>query len=164
MENDDEFVDIIGYEGLYQINRKGEVLGLKRNKLLKSKIDGGYSRIRLCDNNERKEYSIHRLLAIQFIPNPDDLPEIDHIDRNKTNNSLENLRWANHHTNSRNRDFTINRKGCIYQDIRKDGKVYWKASISVQGKVKQKSSVDREVVENWLNNLRTEFPTNEVII
>jgi len=78
---------------------------------------------------------------------------------------LENLRWANHHTNTRNRDITINRKGSLCQDIRKDGKlIYWKASISVQGKVKQKTSVDREVVENWLNNLRTEFPTNEVII
>ena len=159
------FEDLKDFEGLYKINRNGDVWSCIYNKIMTPNLSkDGYLKINLNMNGAGYKRSIHRLLAIQYIPNPDNLPEIDHIDRNKTNNSLENLRWANHHTNSRNRDFTINRKGCIYQDIRKDGKVYWKASISVQGKVKQKSSVDREVVENWLNNLRTEFPTNEVII
>ena len=51
----------------------------------------GYIDIRL----NGKTYRYHRILAKHFIPNPDDLPEIDHIDRDKTNNSLENLRWVN---------------------------------------------------------------------
>jgi hypothetical protein len=160
-----DFEDLKEFEGLYKINRNGDIWSCVYNKMMKPFVcEDGYLKIGLKNDNSRFKRSIHRLLAIQYIPNPDNLPEIDHIDRNKSNNNLENLRWATHHTNVRNRDFCINRKGCIYQDVRKDGKVYWKASISVEGKVKQKSSVDREVVEEWLNDLRNEYTLNEVII
>ena len=50
-----------------------------------------------------RTYSLHRILAKHFIPNPDDLPEVDHIDRTKTNNAIENLRWISRSENSRNR-------------------------------------------------------------
>ena len=60
----------------------------------------GYIDIRL----NGKTYRYHRILAKHFIPNPDDLPEIDHIDRDKTNNSLENLRWVNRSQNLKNRN------------------------------------------------------------
>ena len=50
-----------------------------------------------------KTYKYHRILAKHFIPNPDDLPEVDHIDRNKVNNSLENLRWVSRSENLSNR-------------------------------------------------------------
>ena len=50
----------------------------------------GYVQVKL----NGKTYQYHRILVKHFIPNPDDLPEIDHIDRNKVNNSLENLRWV----------------------------------------------------------------------
>lgn len=159
-----EFEDLKDFEGLYKINRNGDIWSCVYNKLLipQSSKDG-YLKIDLTMNGGKMKRSIHRLLGIQYIPNPDNLPEIDHIDRNKSNNNLENLRWANHHTNSRNRDLVINRQGSICQDKRGD-KIYWKASISVEGKVKQKTSVDREVVEEWLNDLRNKYPTNEVII
>ena len=51
-----------------------------------------------------RHYSYHRILARHFIPNPDNLPCVDHIDRNKTNNSIENLRWVSSSDNNRNKD------------------------------------------------------------
>ena len=50
-----------------------------------------------------RNYQLHRILAKHFIPNPENLPEIDHIDRDKTNNSIENLRWISRSDNMRNR-------------------------------------------------------------
>ena len=65
--------------------------------------DTGYVRVRLNGRN----YRYHRILAKHFIPNPDDLPQVDHIDRNPLNNTLENLRWVSSSDNNRNR--VINR-------------------------------------------------------
>ena len=62
----------------------------------------GYMRVSL----NSRPYLLHRILAKHFIPNPDNLPEVDHIDRDKTNNSIENLRWVSASENSRNRTFT----------------------------------------------------------
>ena len=59
----------------------------------------------------RRTYKLHRILARHFLPNPDDLPQVDHIDRNKTNNSIENLRWVSNSENCRNRgQYTVRRR------------------------------------------------------
>ena len=57
----------------------------------------------VCVKLNREKYYYHRILARHFIPNPDNLPCVDHIDRNKTNNSIENLRWVSISDNNRNR-------------------------------------------------------------
>lgn len=97
----DIFEDIIGYEGYYQINRLGQVKSIASGKnrkvgqILKLKLySSGYLFVTLCKDNVHKQCSIHRLLGLQFIPNPENKYSIDHIDRNPLNNSLENLRWA----------------------------------------------------------------------
>lgn len=159
MENDDEFVDIIGYEGLYQINRKGEVLGLKRNKILKPKIDGGYSRITLCKEKQLKTYLIHRLLAIQFIPNPENLSQIDHIDRNKQNNNLANLRWSNCQSNNRNTKHIYDAKGCIYISKKMKKGDYFTAEYYIDYQMrKRKNSYNLDELEKWLEEMRIQYP------
>ena|SRR5210317_1264618 len=122
----EEFVDIENYEGLYKINNKGDIWNCKRNKLMKPWLDTpGYYRIQLCKNGKAKYYSIHRLIAINFIPNPQNLPCIDHINRVRSDNRIENLRWVSIRDNSCNSSRTINRKGHILKKTytRKDGEI-----------------------------------------
>jgi hypothetical protein len=79
--------DIQGYEGLYQVSNFGNVKGIKRNKILSPK-KYRYANLQLCKNNVKMDYYIHRLVAQTFIPNQDNLPEINHIDGNKLNNHI----------------------------------------------------------------------------
>lgn len=90
--------DIKGYEGHYQISDQGEVYSLKTKKFLKPWIDskGRYLIIGLSKNNQVTKFLVHRLVGEAFIPNPNNLPEIDHIDRNTQNNRVENLQWITH--------------------------------------------------------------------
>lgn len=101
------FEDLKDFEGLYQINREGKIWTSYYNKIMSPTDDNGYLRICLTKDGKRKFYRIHRLLAIQYIPNPDNLPEIDHIDRNKLNNDLSNLRWCDRTTNMNNQERSI---------------------------------------------------------
>ena len=152
----DEYEDIKDYEGLYKITKGGSIWSChyrKPMKLLTS--DDGYLYVSLKKDGIRTKGYLARLLAKQFIPNEDILRvQIDHIDRNKLNNSLDNLRWVTQAENLANK----NRKGCVYEDKRKDGKVYWKSSYSYYEDgnriVKQKTSRDKEVVEKWLEDLK----------
>ena len=83
-----------------EINILGTIRRCK-NKLIKSQYlnDAGYYMISLSRNNKSKPYRVHRLLAMTFIPNPNNLPEVNHIDGVKTNNNLDNLEWVTHKEN-----------------------------------------------------------------
>lgn len=86
--------DIEGYEGLYKISSKGRVLSLKRNIVMKPKINKGYFRVDLSKMGIQRTFSIHRLVAEAFIPNPDNLPQVNHKDEDPSNNCVENLEWC----------------------------------------------------------------------
>jgi len=96
--------DINGYEGHYKVNINGDVMSFKRfnktgNKsdvfILKPKIDAyGYHEVSLFIGGKVKCMKIHRLVAIAFIENPQNKPQVNHIDANKINNNLSNLEWA----------------------------------------------------------------------
>lgn len=86
--------DIEGYEGLYQISNLGRVKRVTTGRILKGGKDkDGYLMVKLYKNNIRSNKKIHRLVAEAFIPNPENKPQVNHADENKTNNSLDNLEW-----------------------------------------------------------------------
>lgn len=104
--------DIKNYEGLYQVSNMGRVKSLKRmmnkrkcEEIIKTPSLGGrgYKRVSLCNNGIIKYYSIHRLVAEAFIPNEENKPTVDHIDRNISNNCVSNLRWATYKEQNANR-------------------------------------------------------------
>lgn len=87
--------EIKEYEGLYQVSNMGRVKSLRKNIILKKSITyRGYEKVNLSVNNIHKDYSVHRLVANAFIPNPDNLPQVNHKDENKTNNCVNNLEWC----------------------------------------------------------------------
>ena len=94
--------DIKGYEGLYAITPEGEVYSYKRQKFLKPRDNGnGYLCVKLYKEGQNKMYKVHRLVADAYLPNTDNLPDVDHIDNDKTHNYVNNLQWITHRDNCR---------------------------------------------------------------
>lgn len=93
--------DIKGFENEYAITEDGQVWSYKRKKFLKLHTDrDGYVLVSLCKNSKVKDYRVHRLVAKAFLANPDNLPEVNHIDENKENNSVKNLEWCSRQYNN----------------------------------------------------------------
>lgn len=93
--------DIKGYEGLYQISNFGNVKSVKKKIIRKpSSIPKGYLRIGLFKGGKTKFFYPHRLVAEAFIPNPNNLPCINHKDNNTKNNRMENLEWCTYKYNN----------------------------------------------------------------
>ena len=100
--------NIKDYENLYQGSNLGRVRSFDRwvkgrngslrfckGRILKPGINGrGYLQVDLCKNGKVKKFLVHRLVAEAFLPNPDNLPEVNHKDENKQNNNVENLEWC----------------------------------------------------------------------
>ena len=102
------FKDIKGYPD-YQVSNCGRVWNVKTQRMLKPSVKAnGYLQINMiAANGLRKKEYVHRLVALTFLENPNNLPQCDHIDRNRSNNNVENLRWVDASTNQRNRDNKI---------------------------------------------------------
>lgn len=100
---DEIWKDVDGFEGLYQVSNMGRVKSFKKWKragspdeyILKNcKNNRGYHTVTLYRGKERHKFLVHRLVASAFIPNPNDLPHINHMDENIDNNNADNLEWC----------------------------------------------------------------------
>lgn len=150
--------DIKGYEGLYQINNYGEVKSLYNYRgvgnLLKQRIKKGYYTIGLRKNNLRKWYYVHRLVAQAFIPNSNNLPQINHKDENKLNNCVDNLEWcsASYNNSYGNRLEKVSRSNKLKKKVLQfdiNGNMLQEYnSIAEASKI---TNVDRKGISNCIN-------------
>lgn len=134
--------DIAGYEGLYQVSDMGRVRSCKRlvshpkggkkvvnPRVLKPSNVHGYPSVILCTNGTIKRFSVHRLVAIAFLDNPMNLPEVNHLDGNRANPEKTNLEWCSSAENKLHAKHSL---GVDYRTaakrnkrvIRSDGRVF----------------------------------------
>ena len=101
------FEPLRDFEDSYEIETAAphRIRKIGSDRFVSTSMSHGYVQIRL----NGRTYRLHRILAKHFIPNPNNLPEVDHVDRNPLNNSIENLRWISRSENARNR--TVNAYG-----------------------------------------------------
>lgn len=158
--------DIEGYEGLYQVSNLGRVRSLPRRttkgKILKTFIDyAGYEIVTLCNTNKKNpscKFRVHRLVAQAFITNPNELPQVNHIDGNKLNNSAENLEWVTAKENINHRYNVLKQRNPTpFKDIL--GKDFPNAKKIIQFDIKGNeikrygciSDASQEILENRRN-------------
>jgi len=122
--------DVVGYEGKYAIDEEGNVFNARTHKKIKhTNRPNGYKAVSLSDKGKRRFHYVHRLLAQAYLSNFSEELQVDHIDRDRSNNKLSNLRMV---TNQEN-DFNRTAKGYRWHKgaskwvayIRKDGKQHY---------------------------------------
>ena len=114
----------------------------------------GYKRVDLWLDEIKKRMSVHRLVAFTFIPNPMNLPEIDHINNNRDDNRVENLRWISRVENINRRDCILNSKS--YYPSR-DG---WQVAYPINGKSHTKRFInnDEDGAKFYVSLLKVLYP------
>ena len=132
----EEWRDVVGWEDFYMVSSLGRIVSLGRfvkfyayTKMIdpclmqQHRGRNGYFSVTLKKNGEKKCISVHRLVAISFIPNPNDYPCIDHINDNKTDNRACNLQWCTHKFNNSKEHHrhaeSLSQRGKILSSIRK---------------------------------------------
>lgn len=142
----------------YLISDDGRVYSLKSQRYLTPELSAtGYYKVILYNKGKRKVFRIHRLVAQAFIPNTNNKPEVDHINRNKLNNRVENLRWCTSSENKKNRDltnFTISHRKLRGRPLVE--KINDEVSIGYLS-VRSVPNIKRSTLQNHISNNETYF-------
>lgn len=114
-KSEEQWREIKGFNGKYWVSSKGRVKNINTNRILAVGYDGaGYRSVKLNGKN----YNIHRLVALAFIDNPNNLPQVNHIDERKDNNDISNLEWVSIEDNIRH---SIHNQSCKIKQLTLDG-------------------------------------------
>lgn len=146
--------DIKGYEGKYQISNLGNVKTLKRNKILKPNKSGEYDYVILYMNGKGKIKKIHRLVAENYIENPNGLECVNHKDENKRNNVVNNLEWCTkqYNCNYGKRNEKMSKSNSKYKIVQKNkiGVILkiWKNIWELEHNTSYNKSVIRQCCKN----------------
>ena len=132
-QNEEIWKEIAGFPN-YAVSNRGRVMNLKSGKVLKNKLNAnGYKDVGLYngDGTKRKYVMVHRLMAQAFIPNPDNLSQVNHIDENKCNNDVSNLEWV---TASQNTKHSAHKFSCKINQLSLDGEFIrqWESSKQIK--------------------------------
>jgi len=131
-QREEVWLPIKGYPK-HEISSTGRIRNIKTKRILKQRTNNGYRQICLSNNGESKKLTVHRLVCSAFHLNPHSKPCVDHIDNNKTNNHIQNLRWVTHSENGMNQSKHCNNKsGATGVYWHKHGKK-WCATIQIDG-------------------------------
>lgn len=113
--------DIVGYEGLYQVSNLGRVFSIKKSIVLKPRDRRHYLAVGLYrGKKDYKTYYVHRLVAQAFIPNPNNLPQVNHKDCNRYNNSISNLEWVSVQDNIDYKYSLISQKNAFFNLVKRE--------------------------------------------
>ena len=144
----------------HYVSNLGNVKNFGTKNILKQQNTRGYCYVSfrmLISGTKLVRKQVHRLVGQAFIPNPENLPQIHHIDNNPSNNNVNNLMWVSNieNTQSKNKSCNIGYI-CIYRHPNIET-IYYQAGFKNYGKSYQKRSKNREICEEWLKNRRYEI-------
>ena len=131
LQNQENWRSISGYLN-YQVSDHGRVRNTNSGEIKKHHLKAdGYFSIDLYANGQRRTFRLHRLVAEAFILNPNNYPQVDHIDKNRLNNNHNNLRWATNKMNSKNRSKSSRNTSGITGVFLQSNSTTWRAQITV---------------------------------
>jgi len=170
---EEEYRTIKGFEN-YAVSNFGNVKNIKTERILKKALDrGGYFGVYFCKNYKNYYKNIHRLVAMAFIENTNNKNKVDHIDNNKLNNHVENLRWVTNSENNMNSKLseknTSGIKGVYYHkqrnkwvaEIKKDNKkIHIGCFETKEEAAKARYEKAKELFGEYMNNCEKEITIN----
>lgn len=163
-----EWKPVVGYEGLYEISNNGEILSKTRRKILKQNNSKGYNRVILSKDGKPQHFLVHRLVAIAFLPNPHNLPQINHKDENKLNNNVENLEWCDAKYNinygNHNQKLSISKKDWWKDDAKRQWMSESKKGEKNPNYRKKYTEEEREKISKRLNKKVYQYTIDGVLV
>lgn len=144
------------WEGFYEVNENGDVKSLRTNKLVTHDLNNfGYHRVTFYDKPRHKRMFVHRLVAETFLENPNNFKEVNHINENKNDNSVNNLEWCDRVHNERENHKSGGKQYTPFKVIYTNGEIeYFDFVVDLAKKI----GVSKTLVRFFLNGTSKTYP------